>query len=432
MTRRGSRAVGWLLAAALAASMLQSGCDRDAAPGTEIVMDDEMLARLEAIGYVGAREEARAQSGVVHHDPARASSGAVLYTSGHGPEAFLIDVDGKPLHRWHADPAHIWPGAIGQSLSQSMNFFRRAHLFENGDLLVIFEGHGLVLLDHASRVRWKRLNLAHHAVLPRPDGSLYVLTRAERVEPAVDPDRKLLVDFVTELDPQRRPRRRVPILQALLASPWADMAATPPPDMPPRAVEKFEQGDLHHTNSLHLIERDHPTVPGLRAGTLLLSSATLSAIFALDLDTRRVTWLHRGDFLVQHEPTMLENGNILLFDNNTSERGSRVIEIDPATGDVVWQFPGAGSSERFFSYCCGTARRLPGGNTFVAITSPGRVVEVTPEGDLVWDFRNPHRSGLDGELVASVFDALKLPADFPLGWADEATTRARDGGPSAR
>ena len=405
---------------ALGAILALAACEPSAPD--EVVIDDEMLERLEAIGYVGAREEARAAGGVVHHDARRASPGPVLYVSGHGPEAFLIDVDGRELHRWRADPGKIWRGAIGQSLREGMNFFRRAYLYPNGDLLVIFEGHGLALLDRASRVRWKRLNLAHHAALPRPDGSLYVLTRAERIEPSVDAERKLLVDFVIELGPDRRPRRRVPVLQALLASEYAELATKPHPDLPPRAVEKFEEGDLHHTNALHWIERDHPTVPGLRAGNLLLSSATLSAIFALDLDARRVTWLHRGDFLVQHEPTLLENGNILLFDNNTSERGSRVIEIDPATGRIVWQFPAEGSSERFFSYCCGTSRRLPGGNTFVAITSPGRVVEVTPDGEVVWDFRNPHRAGVDGELVASVFDAVKLPADFALGW-----TRARSG-----
>ena len=61
----------------------------------------------------------------------------------------------------------------------------------------------------------------------------------------------------------------------------------------------------------------------------LLPMFTLSAFaFAacapqVDLEAERVTWLHKGDFLFQHEPILLDNGNILLFDNNTRERGSR-------------------------------------------------------------------------------------------------------------
>src|SRR5690242_18774780 len=43
----------------------------------------------------------------------------------------------------------------------------------------------------------------------------------------------------------------------------------------------------------------------------------------------------------QHAPSLLPNGNILIFDNGT-HRGplaySRVIEIDPATCEIVWSY----------------------------------------------------------------------------------------------
>ena len=137
---------------------------------------------------------------------------------------------------------------------------------------------------------------------------------------------------------------------------------------------------------------------------------------SLDMEARRVTWFHQGDFLVQHEPILLPNGNILLFDNNTREHGSRAIELDPTNGEIAWQYPPPGHPEGFFSDCCGTSYRLPNGNTFITITAPGRILEVTPEGETVWEYRNPHRMAAAPDVVAYVFDAMRLPADTPLDW----------------
>ena len=33
---------------------------------------------------------------------------------------------------------------------------------------------------------------------------------------------------------------------------------------------------------------------------------------------------------------------------------------------------------------------------------------------MVWEFYNPHRAGERGELVAVLFEMLRLPADFPF------------------
>jgi hypothetical protein len=94
----------------------------------------------------------------------------------------------------------------------------------------------------------------------------------------------------------------------------------------------------------------------------------------------------------------------------------------------VWQYPpaGAGADTRFYSGCCGTAARLPGGNTLIAITTAGRAIEVTPAGEIAWEFVSPHRAGATGELVAAVFDVVALPVDFPLDWIPAAASGAAD------
>jgi hypothetical protein len=179
----------------------------------------------------------------------------------------------------------------------------------------------------------------------------------------------------------------------------------------------FESGDLHHTNSIQLLRRDHPSIPELREGQALVSSPHLCAVMVVDLDDERVIWLQKGEFLAQHEASFLENGNILLLDNNTRTHGSRAVEIDPKTGEEVWQHPPSPGRDGFFSDCCGTVSRLPNGNTQVVITSEGRALEVTPQHEVVWEFRSPHRLGPKGEVMAHLFEGARLDAGFPLDWA---------------
>jgi hypothetical protein len=65
---------------------------------------------------------------------------------------------------------------------------------------------------------------------------------------------------------------------------------------------------------------------------------------------------------------------------------------------------------------CGAATRLPNGNTLATESDRGRAIEVTPDGDTVWEYLNPKRAGDRGELVATLFEMIRLPADSPLDW----------------
>jgi len=39
----------------------------------------------------------------------------------------------------------------------------------------------------------------------------------------------------------------------------------------------------------------------------------------------------------QHQPTMLPNGHIMVYDNGTRRGYSRVIELDPLSAEIVWE-----------------------------------------------------------------------------------------------
>jgi hypothetical protein len=139
----------------------------------------------------------------------------------------------------------------------------------------------------------------------------------------------------------------------------------------------------------------------------------------VDLEEPRLTWAIAGLTSRNHDPTFLENGNLLLFDNSGGEDGhSRVLEIDPFTQQVVWSYDG-NAANGFFSECCGTNHRLPNGNTLMTETGAGRAIEVTPGGEIVWEFLNPHRGGENDDLIAYIPEMLPIPEDQPLDWLAE-------------
>ncbi|MCP3917354.1 MAG: hypothetical protein GY711_17545 [bacterium] len=109
----------------------------------------------------------------------------------------------------------------------------------------------------------------------------------------------------------------------------------------------------------------------------------------------------------QHDPTWLPGSppRILVFNNGMRrpEEMSVVLELtlpfdaergfqrepDAAFGPVAasWSYS---SPEDFFGPFISGAQRLANGNTLICEGPKGRVFEVTRDGRVVWDFRNPH------------------------------------------
>ena len=144
----------------------------------------------------------------------------------------------------------------------------------------------------------------------------------------------------------------------------------------------------------------------------------------LDFEAAAIVWVLPGElansiFRSQHHPTMLDNGNMLFFDNKgpPPHDTSSVYEFDPVTLDEAWVYTGT-ASRPFFSDCCGTCYRLPNGNTLITETQFGRAFEVTPYKSIVWEFVNPHRAGDNNEYIAQLFDLVRLGPDFPLDWLE--------------
>jgi hypothetical protein len=211
-------------------------------------------------------------------------------------------------------------------------------------------------------------------------------------------------------------------------------------------------GDWMHTNSMSVLgpnrwfdagdARFHPE-------NIIWDGRQTNIIAITDKKTGRTTWkvgpdytatgaLRKlGQIIGQHHAHMIPRGlpgegNILVYDNggwagygspnpgsptgidNALRDYSRVLEFDPVTLEIVWQYTPreAGlvipyTAYMFYSGHISAAQRLPNGNTLITEGAGGRVFEVTPEHEIVWEFVNPYRGGRRN--MNTVYRAYRVP-----------------------
>jgi hypothetical protein len=222
-----------------------------------------------------------------------------------------------------------------------------------------------------------------------------------------------------------------------------------------RGTGKWEAGDWMHINSVSVLgpnkwyeqgdERFHPD-------NLIWSSRQANIIGITDKNTGNIVWKLGPDYtdtpalvklgwiIGQHHAHMIPRGlpgegNILVFDNggaagygipNPGSRNglhnalrdySRVLEIDPTTLEVVWKCGSRGMPDRarggptqnirIYSNFISSAQRLPNGNTLITEGSSGRIIEVTPTLEIVWEYLSPYYNRRRG--MAMVYRAYRLP-----------------------
>lgn len=376
---------------------------REDAPASAADRDPEERARLMSLPYLQGRAlpPAEGPPGVVVHDPEAVQEGVNLYTSGHGPEAILMDLSGRRLHRWRISFRDVFPGA---SPTPDTAFFRRAHLFPDGRLLALFQTGGLVFLDWRSHPVGRCPGNFYNDLWVGEGGRIWTL--GKEAEPARKPDGWRLDDFLVELryegDGERcRTVRRISITELFRSSPYAHL-------LEPMAPE----GDVLHANTIAELDGAlEGRSPLFARGNLLISLRELDLVAIVDPRAERVLWAQRGPWQAQHEPTLLPSGRILLFDNRGNGGESRLLEVDPLTGEIAWQWSGEPPSA-FSSTIAGTVARLPNGNTLVTESVPGRAFELGPGGRRVWELRSPHRAGRDDVLVAMLFEVQRVPPDL--------------------
>lgn len=362
------------------------------------------VERLRSIGYLSGSNPAPATSGVTLNDATLANPGLNFYNSGHHAGAILMTMDGEILHEWEYPFLRAFPDSLKASENDGAEYWRYVHLFGNGDVLAIFEGLGLIKVDRNSKLLWTHPGGEHHALRVMDDGRIYVLTRKAHIVSKINQAAPVLEDFITVLDADGNVLRSFSILDAFDNSRYENA---------PTVFGLHGSGDLFHTNAIEVLDgRLAGRLPAFKKGNVLLSMRQLNLLAVVDMDYEEVVWIAAGMWKRQHDPKVVGDGNILLFDNKGYGGKSKVLEFDPVTQDVPWSYWG-GEDEQFYSQMCGASSRLDNGNTLVTESDYGRAFEVTSDGRIVWEFVNPERAGKDDELIATLFEVFRIdPGDL--------------------
>ena len=367
----------------------------------------EAINKISTLPYLKGYNLAPDVDNVTIYDERLAYNGLNFIVTGDEPKASLMDMKGNVLHEWRKDFEDVWPKLIDLGGRPEHNeYWQHAEVLNNGDVLAVFAQFGLIKLDKNSNLLWAYKGRCHHDLFVAENGNVYVLTRKEKKKvnlrlesQSVRP--RIFDDFITILNPEGKELRSISIVDCFLNSVYASL------------LEHVKVGavDILHTNTMRLIDgKLVDTHPMFKKGHLLMSMREIHTIAVVDPVQEKVTWALTGMWKYQHEPRLLENGNLLLFDNRGNNGKSKILEFDPLTQEVVWSYQGE-PAEEFYSKIAGKCERLPNGNTLITESTNGRVFEVTSEGKIVWEFINPERAGENNELIAVLCNVVRLGPD---------------------
>ena len=374
----------------------------------------ETMEELGALPYLQGYHSPKSDSSGVVTRARGALNGYTLFSSGHAPLVYMIDMDGDLVHSWSIQFAQVWPDSLPFPVrKEHTQFIRRAYLYPNGDLLAVFEYIGVVKLDRDSKILWSYTGRNHHDLYVARSGNIYTLGVERR---SVQPDIAgspfvndyILDDVIIVLDAEGREVDRISVFDAFYQSEYAGYLN----------VAAREYDDVFHTNSVQLIERTRSGSRLFGSGDILISMRNIDTIASIGADDRKIKWAMSGMWRAQHQATFLRNGHILLLDNQGANRDSyfqfdrsRVIELNPSTQRIAWAYdPGDGS---FFTHWLGFNQRLRNGNTLITESTQGHILEVTQDMEIVWEYYNPNRTGANHELIATIMGATRInPANL--------------------
>ena len=314
-------------------------------------------------------------TGLLYDNPAQSTPGYILICPVEGERTFLLRPDGSVAHEWQtANGMTNW-----SYLLPNGHLFRNERCENRKGVALTVSGR-LSEYDAHSKLLWRHDDpYQHHDARRLEQGAVYAAftdipdeTKAQILGGAPNTE--------TPGGPFGEAIRQVSEEgQVLWEWHFTELGMGSHPLH--RNANRWSYG---HTN----------TVCPLQDGTYLISSKNLNLLFILDPSSNSVIWEYQNDEMSgQHDAQMLDNGNILVFANgvyNSDLHHSQVLEIDPATKEVVWRYAAKDDFTSFFSPHMGGAQRLPSGNTLICEGNKGCLFEVTPGNDIVREFVSPH------------------------------------------
>ena len=406
--------------------------------------------------------------GVLVHTEA-AYEGYTLFSPMNTPSVYLMDNEGRIIHSWQIEEARA--GVL------------EAHLLDNGNLVVVAGLRGNVSDRRAGSIReytwdnglvWeiqfdRRILHLHHAIDILPNGNILAIARDirsidEAVEMGLSPQApaasnvRIDADVIIEIDRSNSELAwQWDVWDHLAQDVDASLPNYGPISQHPRRIDiNYQQdSDWMHTNAVHYHpEWDQIVISVREFSELWIVDRSLSTAEAAgpagDLLWRwgNPAAYQQGDpvddrqLFLQHDVQWIEDGlpgagNILIFNNQNigadGEKYSSVLELKPPLrpdgsydweqeAEIVWSYRADG----FYSPFLSGAQRLPNGNTLITEGDHGRLIEVSADGEVVWEFVNPEAKrgltkqgnppnprGIEFSERNVLFRVHKYPPDHP-------------------
>lgn len=330
--------------------------------------------------------------------------------------AQIVDMDGTVLHRWEVDWFEVWPDAEhlrGREIPKSRpgTHIHGALLTSEGDLVFNFEHKGLVRIAKDGRILWKLPYQTHHSICMDDNGNLWVPGEIFHYDASLPgfPNYKPTFREYTLLKVSMNGEILEEIslfdilkdngLYGLLT-----MSATTA-----HQTNTYVTGDTLHLNDVDIYPRSLEE-GFFRHGDIMVSLRNVNTVFVMTPE-RHIKYISVGKYVRQHDPDFIDGTTISVYDNNNIKGApqpySRIVLEHVPSGEVEVVFKGT-ESMPFFSDMMGKHQWLPNGNLLITESRGGRAFEVTPDGDMVWDFYNV--VGVD--TVGVVSEVTRLPAHF--------------------
>lgn len=324
-------------------------------------------------------------TGTTIYKPGEVFRGYNLFTSYALNKILLVNMRGDIVHSWDPD----------------VELIGYAEPLSNGHVLAIANSSTyLVELDPDSNVVWSYHHIdkeIHHDFERLGNGNTLILCRDLRKATQISP-KPVINDHIIEVDSQGEIVWEWHTIDHFEEFGFSDTA---------KALIAQRGVDWAHTNSIQMLPSNLLADPRFKEGNILVSQRHTNIIFIIDKDSGQIVWkIGPGDNLTigQHHAEMIREGfpgegNIIVFDNGGSAGYpikarvySRVIEIEPISKTIVWEYSAINSYQylyTFFSPFVSGQQRLPNGNTLIDEGEFGRFFEITPEGEIVWEYVNP-------------------------------------------
>ncbi|WP_353980264.1 aryl-sulfate sulfotransferase [Salinicola endophyticus] len=363
-------------------------------------------------------------TGTTYYDPERAYNGFVLFPGG-DRQTHLIDMNGNEVHRWDYESFPPVPLSAAQAGGEKghllVQLARVDKLPEHAS-----PGNGLTNATVAEvnwdgDVEWQWGSqqhpvYQHHDMRRLPNGNNLVMTAGMRELNGFD--YPVIDNAVEEVDPSGR------VVWSWKAGDHLDEMGFS--DVGLRALKDSEDPDFLHLNTAVPLGPNRWHDAGderFAPDNILVNSRNANVMFIVDRQSGEIVWRIGPDLpalklngklgrpvdqtVGAHDVHIIPEGlpgagNLLIFDNQgnagfpPSKQGffssSRVIEVNPSSGKIVWQYTGSMSGispYTFYSSFISSARRLPNGNTLIDEGQDGRLFQVTPSGEIVWEYVSP-------------------------------------------